>query len=42
MTDAVLHETNKISLFGMEVNPGLISAFVITGILFIVALDMKW
>ena len=31
MRDAVLHESGKISLFGlMEVNPALISAFVIT------------
>lgn len=33
MRDAVLHETNKVSLFGlMDVNPGLISAFTVTGI----------
>ncbi len=41
MTDAVLHESNKISLFGLEVNPGLISAFVITGVLFVVALLIR-
>ena len=41
MTDAVLHETNKVSLFGLEVNPGLISAFVITGILLVVALVIR-
>ncbi len=41
MKDAVLHESNKVSLFGMEVNPGLISAFVITGILFVVALIIR-
>lgn len=42
MKDAVLHETNKISLFGLlEVNPGLISAFVITGIFFIFALCVR-
>lgn len=42
MKDAVLHETNKISLFGlMEVNPGLISAFIITGIFFVFALCMR-
>lgn len=34
MRDAVLHETNLVSLFGlMDVNPGLISAFVVTGVL---------
>ena len=41
MSDAVLHESNRISLFGLEVNPGLISAFVITGILFIVCLIIR-
>ena len=31
MRDAVLHETNKISLFGLKnVNPGLISAVTVT------------
>ena len=38
MRDAVLHETNKISLFGMEVNPAVISGFVVTGILLLLAL----
>lgn len=37
MLDGVLHETNKISLFGLEVNPGLISAYVVTAILLIAA-----
>lgn len=38
MRDAVLHETNKISLFGIkEVNPALISAFTVTGILLFAA-----
>ena len=42
MRDAVLHETNKISLFGLkDVNPGLISAFTVTGILFIVSLIIR-
>ena len=31
MRDEVLHESNKVSLFGLLVNPGLISAFVVTG-----------
>lgn len=36
MRDAVLHESNKISLFGLiDVNPGLISAFTVTAILFV-------
>ena len=34
MKDAVLHETNTVSLFGrLQVNPGLISAYTVTGIL---------
>lgn len=38
MKDAVLHETGKISLFGLlEVNPGLISAYTVTAILIIFA-----
>ncbi len=38
MRDAVLHDTNQISLFGIKnVNPGLVSAFTVTGILLIVA-----
>lgn len=42
MRDAVLHETNKISLFGlMDVNPGLISAFVVTGIFLVFALIVR-
>ncbi|MBQ7792694.1 MAG: F0F1 ATP synthase subunit A [Clostridia bacterium] len=42
MRDAVLHETNKISLFGlMDVNPGLISAMTVTGILFVVSLIIR-
>ena len=39
MKDAVLHESAKVSFFGvMEVNPGLISAYVVTGILVVLAL----
>ena len=39
MRDAVLHEQNKVSLFGLiEVNPGLISAYIVTGILIVFAL----
>ncbi len=42
MRDAVLHETNKISLFGFkDVNPGLISAFTVTGILFVFSLIVR-
>ena len=39
MRDAVLHESMKVSLFGLiDVNPGLISAFAVTGILTVFAL----
>ena len=38
MKDAVLHESAKVSLFGIiEVNPGLISAYVVTGMLIVLA-----
>ena len=38
MRDAVLHDVNRVSLFGwMEVNPAVISAFVITLILLLAA-----
>ncbi len=39
MRDAVLHEANKISLFGvLEVNPAVVSGFVVTAILLVLAL----
>lgn len=42
MKDAVLHEHNKIDLFGiMEVNPAVISGFVVTGILLLFALFVR-
>lgn len=38
MRDAVLHETGRVSLFGLKnVNPGLISGMVVTAFLLIVA-----
>lgn len=37
MRDGVLHEHNKMSLFGLEVNPGLISAYVVTAVLLLSA-----
>ncbi len=38
MRDAVLHETGRVSLFGLKnVNPGLISGMVVTVFLLIVA-----
>lgn len=41
MQDAVLHEHNKISLFGMLVNPGLISSYVVTIVLLLFALILR-
>lgn len=41
MRDAVLHEKNKIEFFGIQVNPGLISAFTVTGIIFVLALIVR-
>ena len=41
MRDAVLHEKNKISLFGLDVNPGLVSAFAVTAIILVSALAVR-
>ena len=41
MRDAVLHETMKVNFFGLEVNPGLISAYTVTGILTVFALIVR-
>lgn len=42
MKDAVLHETNQISLFGLtEVNPSLISGFAVTAIFTVFALIVR-
>ena len=42
MRDAVLHTSAKVSLFGLkDVNPGLISAFTVTGIIFVAALLLR-
>ena len=42
MRDAVLHEMNKISLFGIkDVNPGLISAFSVTALLLVFSLYVR-
>ena len=35
------HEHNKISLFGLEVNPGLISAYIVTAILLAAAAAIR-
>ena len=42
MQDAVLHENDKINLFGIkQVNPGLISAYVVTGIIVIFSVIVR-
>lgn len=42
MRDAVLHETGQVSLFGiMDVNPGLISAYVVTAALLVLAVCLR-
>ena len=41
MRDAVLHEKEKINFFGISVNPGLISAYTVTGILLLIALLIR-
>ena len=42
MRDAVLHETGQVRIFGdFTVNPGLISAFAVTGVLFVTALAIR-
>ena len=41
MRDGVLHEENKLSFFGLAVNPGLVSAYVVTGVLLLAALAVR-
>ena len=42
MRDAVLHETGRISLFGIrDVNPGLVSAYVVTVVLLVLAVCLR-
>ena len=41
MRDAVIHEDNKISFFGLIVNPSLISAYTVTAILLFMALMIR-
>ncbi|MCR5543428.1 MAG: F0F1 ATP synthase subunit A [Eubacterium sp.] len=41
MRDAVLHEDNKMNFFGLTVNPSLISAYLVTAILLILALLIR-
>ena len=41
MRDGVLHEENKIAVLGLEVNPGLVSAYTVTLILLVFALILR-
>ena len=41
MRDGVLHERAKISLFGLSVNPGLISAYAVSAIIIIFAIFVR-
>ena len=41
MRDGVLHDSNKISLFGLAVNPSLISAYAVTAVLLLAALIIR-
>jgi len=41
MRDGVLHEVNKISFFGLNVNPGLVSAYVVTAVLLLAAVLIR-
>ena len=41
MRDGVLHEENKFSFFGLEVNPGLISAYAVTLVLLVLAVIVR-
>ena len=39
MRDTVMHEINRVSLFGLkDVNPGLIAGFIVSGIMILFAL----
>lgn len=41
MRDAVLHEENRCALFGMEVNPALISGLAVTGLILFAAMLVR-
>ena len=41
MRDAVLHTSARIHFFGLDVNPGLLSAFTVTGVLILFALLVR-
>ena len=37
MLDSVLHESNKLEFFGLSVNPAVVSAYIVTAVLLLVA-----
>lgn len=41
MRDGVLHDENRVAVFGLRVNPALISAWVMTGVLLIAAAAVR-
>ncbi len=41
MSDAVLHESSKVNFFGVIVNPGLISAYIVTLLLLVFAIIIR-
>ena len=41
MRDAVLHEENKINLFGIAVNPSLVAGYVVTAVILLFALIVR-
>ena len=41
MRDGVLHEENRIAVFGLRVNPGLVSAWVVTAVLLVAAVCVR-
>lgn len=41
MRDAVLHEVNQVNFLGMAINPGLVSAFIVSAFLIVVAIILR-
>ena len=41
MRDAVIHENNKMNFFGLTVNPSIISAYLVSAILLVIALLIR-
>ena len=41
MLDGVLHETNRVRLWGMDLNPALLSAYIVTAVLLLAAAALR-